>query len=186
MVGSPEPPRIRWVTQSWGSITPLARSATSGSFSATQRSLVTVKLATGTSPVASAQACGPPSSSMRAVACGAERLSFHSRASRTGSPRVVDEHHAVLLAADGDRLDAVEQAVGGLLPGLPPEVCVDLGHVGVGGAALADRLAGVGVAHHDLGVLRGAVHASHESHVRDPTSPGEPSLPAPTRGETAE
>ena len=97
-----------------------------------------------------------------------------------------DEATTFVAGALRDRLDAVEQAVGGLLPGLPPDVCVDLGHVGVRSAALADRLAGVGVAHHDLGVLRGAVHASHESHVRDPTSPGEPSLPAPTRGETAE
>src|SRR3954452_9883568 len=54
--------------------------------SASQRSLVTVNEATGTSPTASAQACPPPSSAMRSVAACAERVSFHSSAGRTTSP----------------------------------------------------------------------------------------------------
>ena len=101
-----------------------------------------MKLATGTMPVVSAQACGPPSSSIRVAACGAERLSFQSRASRTGVPVSSTQHHAVLLAADGERLDAVEEARGRLLPGLPPDPCVDLRQVGVRRTSLAHDLAG--------------------------------------------
>src|SRR5699024_2178633 len=49
------------------------------------RNLVTVKLATGTTPTASAQACGPPSSLTSSAAAPAERVSFHSSAGRTTS-----------------------------------------------------------------------------------------------------
>ena len=48
----------RQVSQSWGRQTAAVRAALSGSCSASQRSLVTVKEATGTTPTASAQACG--------------------------------------------------------------------------------------------------------------------------------
>ncbi len=58
----------------------------SGSCSASHAHFVTVKEAPGTLPVRSAQAFGPPSSSISRVACGAERTSFHSIAGRTGSP----------------------------------------------------------------------------------------------------
>ena len=75
-----------------------------------------MKLATGTMPVVSAQACGPPSSSMRVggLRGGAVVVPQQGVADRRAG--LVDEHHAVLLAADGDRLDAVEEAGGGLAP----------------------------------------------------------------------
>ena len=53
VTGSPSPVS-RQVTQSWGSNTEATRPARSGSCSASQRSLVTVKLATGTDPTAPA------------------------------------------------------------------------------------------------------------------------------------
>ena len=62
------------------------RSAASGSCSASQRSLVTVNDADGTLPVRRAHSAGPPSSAMSAVACGADRMSFHSRAGRITWP----------------------------------------------------------------------------------------------------
>ena len=69
---------------------------------ATQRSLLTVVAATGTTPVASAQACAP-SSSTRSSAAAAERVSFHSSAGAHDLAGLVEQHHAVLLAADGER-----------------------------------------------------------------------------------
>ena len=86
VTGSAAAPVRRQVSQSWGRTTRSTCSAWSGSHRASQRSLVTVKLATGTSPTASAQACAPPSSAMRSAASGAERTSFHSSAGRTTSP----------------------------------------------------------------------------------------------------
>ena len=77
-------PRMRPVSQSWGRTQRTARARCSGSCVATQRSLLTVVAATGTTPVASAQAW-PPSSSTRSVAACAERVSFHSSAGRTTS-----------------------------------------------------------------------------------------------------
>src|SRR6185312_5572850 len=71
---------------SCGSSTVTTRSASSGSCSASQRSLVTVKLATGTDPTASAHFSGPPSSAISSVAAPADRVSFQSRAGRTTSP----------------------------------------------------------------------------------------------------
>src|SRR3954447_4374671 len=74
------------VSQSCGRQTAAVRAAFSGSWSRSQRSLVTVNDATGTSPTASTQGCGPPSSSIRSRAACAERVSFHSSAGRTTSP----------------------------------------------------------------------------------------------------
>src|SRR3954447_59185 len=83
-------PRSFQVSQSCGRHTAAVRAAFSGSFSASQRSLVTVNDATGTSPTASAHAfppaSGPPSSVTRSAAAPAERVSFHSSAGRTTSP----------------------------------------------------------------------------------------------------
>src|SRR5699024_7412226 len=73
---------------SWGSSTLAARSAFCGSSSRTQRSLEAVKEATIRLPISSTLASAPPISSMSASACGADRVSFHSSASRTTSPRV--------------------------------------------------------------------------------------------------
>src|SRR5690606_27892889 len=56
-----------------------------GSASRSQRSLVAVKLATGTLPVRRASASAP-NSAMRSRAACAERVSFHSRASRMTRP----------------------------------------------------------------------------------------------------
>jgi hypothetical protein len=74
------------VSQSCGSSTEATRRAAAGSCSASQRSLVTVKLATGTDPTASAHFSGPPSSVIRSAAAPAERVSFHSSAGRTTAP----------------------------------------------------------------------------------------------------
>jgi hypothetical protein len=73
---------MRPVSQSWGSTHVEARARFSGSWSAIQRSLLTVVAATGTTPVASAQACAP-SSATRSSADPAERVSFHNSAGRT-------------------------------------------------------------------------------------------------------
>ncbi len=87
VVGSPAPPRSWWVIQSWGSSTPWARSSDLGLVLGDPAQLGDREAGhRDDCRCASAQACGPPSSSIRASACGAERLSFHSRASRTGVP----------------------------------------------------------------------------------------------------
>ncbi len=78
-------PPSRQVSQSCGSSTLATRSALAGSCSASQASLVTVKLATGTSPVRVAQASAP-SRATSVLACGADRVSFHSSAGRTTAP----------------------------------------------------------------------------------------------------
>ena len=52
-----------------------------------------------------------PNSSTRSSAACADRVSFHSSASRTTSPCSSSSDHAVLLTTDGDRGDAVEEAV---------------------------------------------------------------------------
>ena len=56
-------------------------------------------------------------------------MSFQSRAGRTTSPRVVQRDHAVLLAADGDRGDVVEQAAGEADSSAAAQTRVDLGAV---------------------------------------------------------
>src|SRR6185312_2044494 len=83
-------PASRQVSQSWGKQTAAVRFAFSGSLRASQRSLVIVKLATGTVPIACAHALGPasasPSSPINSSASPAERVSFQSKAGRTTSP----------------------------------------------------------------------------------------------------
>ena len=91
-----------------------------GSARASQRSLVTVKLATGTDPTAAAQAAGPPRSATRSSASGAERVSFHSSAGRTTAPSAVQRDHAVLLPGDGHRRHVVEQTAGTSPAAAPP------------------------------------------------------------------
>ena len=80
VVGSCARSPSRQVSQSCGSITCAVLAAASGSFSASQRSLVTVNEAVGTLPVCCAHHPGPPISAISAAACGAERTSFQSRA----------------------------------------------------------------------------------------------------------
>ena len=110
-----------------------------GSARASQRSFVTVKLATGTEPTASAQRRGPPSSATRSAAARRGRVSFHSSAGRTTSPVVVQAHHAVLLAADADRGDAVEQPAGGRLRERVPTTAAGSTSVASGCAARPSR-----------------------------------------------
>ncbi len=76
----------RQVSQSCGSTTRLSRRADSGSRSAIQRSLVTVKETAGTLPVRRAHSAGPPSSAMSSRVCGAARMSFQRMAGRMTSP----------------------------------------------------------------------------------------------------
>ena len=79
------------MSQTCGSATAATRAAFSGSASRSQRSFVTVRDATGTEPIARAQAAAPAttspsqSSATRDAAASAERVSFHSSASRTTS-----------------------------------------------------------------------------------------------------
>jgi hypothetical protein len=61
------------------------RATESGSLRASQRSLLTVIDATGTTPTASAQTA-PPSSDTNSAAAPAERVSFHNSAGRTTAP----------------------------------------------------------------------------------------------------
>ena len=79
---------------------------------------------------------------------------------------LVERHHAVLLAADGDGRHPVEDAVTArLLEGPPPVLGVDLGAVGVGCPRGAHDRARRGVAHDDLGRLGRAVDSGHEGAV---------------------
>ena len=80
------PPASRQVSQSCGSSTRRTRRALSGSFSASQRSLVTVNDIVGTLPVRAAHSAAPPSSSTSARACGADFTLFHSMAGLITSP----------------------------------------------------------------------------------------------------
>ena len=73
------------MSQSWGSTQVRARSIEPGSLSRTQRSLLAVMAASGTTPTASAHAWAPPSSVTRSAAAPDERVSFHNRAGRTTS-----------------------------------------------------------------------------------------------------
>lgn len=79
-------PASRSVRKSWGSRTEAVASAFAGSFSRSHRHFVAVMDATGTVPVRAVHASGPPSSATSAAACGAERVSFHSSAGRSGLP----------------------------------------------------------------------------------------------------
>ncbi len=79
--GPGPPPASRQVSQSCGSSTRRTRAALAGSFSASQRSLVTVKDIVGTDPVRAAHSAAPPNSGTSAAACGADCTSFHSIAS---------------------------------------------------------------------------------------------------------
>ena len=121
--------------------------------------------ATRTLPIASAQAWGPPISSIRSRAVPADRVSFHSSASRTGAAVVVQHHHAVLLARHGDRVGALEQAGRRGVDRVEPGARVDLGAGWVGGGALLHHGAVIGVHQHGLGRLGGGVDAEDESHV---------------------
>ena len=76
----------RQVSQSCGSTTRCSRRADSGSRSASQRSLVTVKETAGTLPVRRAHSAGPPSSAIRSLVCDAARMSFQRMAGRITSP----------------------------------------------------------------------------------------------------
>ena len=87
------------------------RAALSGSLSASQRSLVTVNEAVGTLPVRRAHSAGPPISVISSAACGAERMSFHSRAGLITCPASSRTTIPCSLGRDPDRVRAVEQAV---------------------------------------------------------------------------
>ena len=78
---------------------------------------------------------------------------------------VVEQYHAVLLAADRQRGHVVEPAglFRGLLERLPPSIGVHAGAVGVLGLPETDHLAGLGVGDAHLGRLSGRVHAGHQN-----------------------
>ena len=78
---------------------------------------------------------------------------------------VVEQYHAVLLAADRQRGHVVEPAglFRGLLERLPPGIGVHAGAVGVLGLPETDHLAGLGVGDAHLGRLGGRVHAGHQN-----------------------
>ena len=74
------------MSQSCGRHTAAVAAACSGSWSASQRSLLAVIAATGTTPMRFAHSAAPPSSTTSSAAALSERVSFHSNASRTTSP----------------------------------------------------------------------------------------------------
>ena len=105
-------PASRQVSQSCGSSDRGSAGRPPGSARRSQRSLVTVNRAPGTIPTASAQACAPPSSSIRSPARPAPS-GCRSTAGRGGcGTGLVEGDHAVLLAADGQRGDILEEPVG--------------------------------------------------------------------------
>ena len=158
----PSAARMRPVSQSWGSTHVRARARLSGSCRATQRSLLTVVAATGTTPVASAQACAP-SSPTRSAAASAERVSFHSRAGRTTSSASSSRTMPCCWPPTARADDTLEQPSGRrLLPGRPPVAGVDLGAVRVRRPPGAHHLAGVGVADDDLARLGRGVDPGDE------------------------
>ena len=80
---------------------------------------------------------------------------------------LVEQHHAVLLAADGHGGHPVEQAPAArLLPRRPPVAGVDLGAVGVRRTPGAHHLPGVGVADDDLAGLGRGVDPGDEQTIR--------------------
>ncbi len=80
------PPR-RHASQSCGSITRSMRANTSGAVRWSHESFVIVNAATGTDPAAAAHAAAPPSSRpSNHPASGADSVSFHSFAGRSGVP----------------------------------------------------------------------------------------------------
>ena len=88
-----------------------ARCGAAGSWSASQRSLVTVNEAAGTLPVSAAHQPGRPARRSARAACGADRRSFHEQRGPDHLARLVQGDHAVLLAGHADRGGAVQQAV---------------------------------------------------------------------------
>ena len=96
--------------KSCGSRTRATRSAGSGSTRRSHIHEVAVNDATGTLPRRVAAAPGPPSSSTRRAASGAERVSFQSVAGRSAPTLRVEHHEAVLLARDRDRGDLARAA----------------------------------------------------------------------------
>ena len=130
-----------------------ARAAFSGSCSASQRSLVTVKLATGTQPDGVGPACGPPQlgDQVGGGAGGAGVVPQQRVADDLAG--LVERDHAVLLAADADRRDAVQSPPASATPRCSAcHQCAGSTSVAVGmrGAALPHDLTGVGVADQDL------------------------------------
>ena len=104
------PPASRQVSQSCGSTTRCTRAALAGSFSASQRSLVTVNDIVGTDPVAR-RPLGRPAElrdQRRRLRRGLHVVPEH----RVPDDRagVVERHHAVLLRPDADRGRPLEQA----------------------------------------------------------------------------
>lgn len=100
-----------------GSRTAAARSAVSGSCSRSHCHLVAVMDATGTDPVRSSHAAGPPRVWVSATACGAERVSFHSIAGLSGRPAASRTTRpcccpatAMPATADGTTPDSVRAA----------------------------------------------------------------------------
>ncbi len=86
----------------------------------------------------------------------------------------VEADHAVLLAADGDRVDVVEPARGldGLLERVPPRIRMHLGALRVGSVTAAHERTGLRIADDDLAGLGRGVDPGNEWHVPDPiTSP---------------
>ena len=84
---------------------------------------------------------------------------------------LVEHDHAVLLTADGQRGDALQESVGRLAEGCPPGLWRALGPVGVGRAAGAHVRARVGVTDDDLDGLGGGVDPGDERHGEDPSDP---------------
>ncbi len=80
-------------------------------------------------------------------------------------PAVVEGDHAVLLSGDPDRRHAVEQAVAGGPPRLPPTGRVHLGGVRVVGPPGPHDPPGPGLADQHLGRLRGRVDPRHQNLV---------------------
>ena len=165
-VSRPAAPDSCQVIQSWGSATAATRAAFDGSASRSQRSLVTVSDATGTRADGVGPRLRPPSSSVRSAAAGAERVSFHSSASRSTSPDASSATSPCCwppteIAATSSRPPACAIAV--CSASHQCRGCTDVPS-GCGARPLRTSAPVVGVANDDLAGLRRGVHPGHERH----------------------
>ena len=97
-----------YVRKSCGSRILAMRAHASGCVRCSHDSFVTVNAATGTQPggrrPGGASGRPPPNCPISHPASGADSVSFHSFAGWTGWSSTIERHHAVLLAADADRI----------------------------------------------------------------------------------
>ncbi len=164
-------PLSRHVSQSCGRHTAAVAAACSGSWSASQRSLLAVIAATGTTPMRFAHSAAPAEFRDELGRRGAGASVVPQQRISDDFAGFVQAHHAVLLGAhrDGGYVVEATGVLDGGLQGGPPQLRVHLGAVGMRRRPRPRDLTGVRIAHQHLAGLRGRVDTGDEGHSCEAT-----------------